>query len=172
MITRNKETGRFESVKEEPVTEEIAEARSYGYYSKVLNKPFDTLKELQDAEAEFRKAEEEKKKALEVKKAEAGVVEKAIDLYEAGKVSCNDTIAAAYKEYRAKVEEAEKALDTLREDADQKLNEYLKTHDAFHYSYRSEDGKVSRNYTYYNKRHDVFDNYNRFVKAINDLWNF
>lgn len=171
MITRNKETSRFESVKA-PVTEEIAEARSYGYYSKVLNKPFDTLKELQDAEAAFRKAEEEKKKALEVKKAEAGAVEKSIDLYEAGKVACNDTIKAAYKVYREKVEDAEKALDALREDADKKLNEYLKTHEQFHYSYRSEDGKVSRDYSYYNTRHAIFDNYNKFLQAVNDLWKF
>jgi len=177
MITRNEKTGRFESLKEKP--EEVTSAKNeavaeYGYYSKLLNKPFDTVKELVAAEDAFRKAEEEKKNALEAKKAETGAVEKAIDAYEEGKVVCNDAIAAAYKVYRAEVEKAEKALDELREDADEKLNTYLKAHpdSGFHYTFRSKDGKVVRNYNYYNKRYDIFDNYNKFVQAINDLWNF
>ena len=173
MITRNKETGRFESVKEAPVEQEVATAVSYGYYSKLLNKPFDTVAELKAAEAEFKKAEEEKKQALEAKKAETSVVERAIDAYEEGKVVCNEVIAEAYKEYKAKVEEAEKALATLREEADTKLNAYLEAHpnSGFHYTFRSKDGKVVRNYNFLNKKYAIMDNYDRFAKAVSDLFN-
>lgn len=164
---RNEKTGRFESEKVDVKEEEP----SYGYYSKVLNKPFDTVTELAAAEAAYKKAEDEKRQIAEAKKAEAKPVEEAIDAYEEGKVACNDIIAKAYAEYKEKVTAAEKELAKLEQNADNLLKEFQANHpEGFHYTYRSKDGKVVRTYNYYNKRFDVFDNYDRFVKLINDLW--
>ena len=160
---RNEKTGRFESEK--------SDVPAYGYYSKVLNKPFDTVEELCKAEDEFKLAEKKKQEELEVKCAEASKVEKAIDAYEEGKVVCDNAIAEAYKEYKEKVTKAEKELTALQEVADKELNAFLETHpNGFHYTYRSKDGKVTRTYNYLNKRFDVFDNYNNFLKAIDNLW--
>ena len=148
---RNEKTGRFESEK--------SDVPAYGYYSKVLNKPFDTVEELCKAEDEFKLAEKKKQEELEVKRAEASKVEKAIDAYEEGKVVCDNAIAEAYKEYKEKVTKAEKELTALQEVADKELNAFLE-----------KDGKVTRTYNYLNKRFDVFDNYNNFLKAIDNLW--
>ena len=167
---RNEKTGRFESEKTNEV-EVKEETPSYGYYSKVLNKPFDTVTELAAAEAAHKKAEDEKRQLAESRRNEAKPVEQAIDAYEEGKVVCNDAIADAYKEYREKVTAAEKELAKLEQNAEKLRDEFLEKHpEGFHYTYRSKDGKVVRTYNYYNKRFDVFDNYDKFVKLLNDLW--
>lgn len=59
--------------KEEVVVKE--EAGNYGYYSKLLKKPFDTLDELKVAEDEYNKANAEKIKLAEEKKADAKAIE-------------------------------------------------------------------------------------------------
>ena len=61
--------------KEEVVVEK--EANNYGYYSKLLKKPFDTLEELKAAEEEYNKANAEKIKLAEEKKAAAKEIEEA-----------------------------------------------------------------------------------------------
>ena len=75
------------------------------------------------------------------------------------------------EEYKAKVAEAEKSLATYEKEASDKLNEFLKEHpEGFHYTYKSEDGKVTRQYSYYHNRYDVFDSFDEFTKLINNLW--
>jgi len=59
--------------KEEVVVKE--EAGNYGYYSKLLKKPFDTLEELKTAEDEYNKVNAEKIKLAEEKKADAKAIE-------------------------------------------------------------------------------------------------
>ena len=119
------------------------------------------------------KAEEEKKVKALAKKAEAEPVQKAIDDYEAAKVACNDEIKVAYEEYQSKVHEAEKRLNNFQAIADKKLNDFLENHpEGFHYTYRSPDGKVTREYSYYNHRYDVFDDFKRIQDVFNSLWNW
>lgn len=79
----------------------------YGFYSKLLKKPFDTVEELETAEADYRKKHEAEIKAVEVKKGRAKEV--------------ND----AYKNYV----EAGKKYDEL-------LDNFIKDYDAFHMTYK------------------------------------
>lgn len=58
---------------------------AYGYYSKSLKKPFDTLAELKAAEAEVLKAKEQKEAEAKAKKADADLVENAYKQLNAAK---------------------------------------------------------------------------------------
>jgi hypothetical protein len=144
----------------------------FSYYSNILNKPFKTLDELKAAEKDFELKELEKEAALIAKKNECNIVNTAIDVYEDGKAKCNEAIAKAYAEYKEKVSVAEKELSILEKDASDKLNKWLKEHpnQGFHYTYKSKDGKIAREYTYYNNRYSVFDSYDKFMRLLKDLW--
>jgi len=112
--------------------------------------------------------EAEKREKSLARKNEASVVEQAIDAYEQAKTTCNETIKKAYDEYAQKVQDAEKSLNAAEKDADAKLNAWLEAHpgERFHYSYKSPDGKVTREYTYYNQRFDVMDQFKNFQEAF------
>jgi len=144
----------------------------FSYYSNILNKPFKTLDALKVAETEFKTMEAKKEAAVLAMKNECHVVNDAIDAYEEGKLKCNAAIAAAYDVYKSKVNEAEKELSVLEEDASESLNTWLEDHpgQGFHYTYKSRDGKITREYKYYNNRHNVFDSYDKFIRLLNELW--
>lgn len=112
-MIRNEKTGRFESATNVKATTD------YGYYSKILNKPFDTIEELREAEEVVRKQEEDKRLAAEAKKAEAAKVEEAFK-----------ALNAAKRAYNESVMDAKKAYLKLVTDAKEKLNETLTTLDA------------------------------------------
>ena len=145
---------------------------SYGYYSKILNKPFDTLEELMEAETQYKEEQAKKEAAALAKRNAAAVVNAAIDAYEEGKVKCDAAIEQAYNEYKDKVAEAEKELAVLERDANEKINKWLEDHpgEGFHYTYRSKNGKVTRTYSYYTKRYDPFDDYLEFKRLLSKLW--
>ena len=89
------ESGRFVSANKEEQKNEL----SYGFYSKLLNKPFDSLEQLQSAELEYRKANDEKLKAAEEKKARAKEVEEAYKNMLQVRKECNEKIREADKKY-------------------------------------------------------------------------
>lgn len=144
----------------------------YGYYSKLLKKPFETLDELITAETEYKEAKAKEEAAVIAKRKEASIVNSAIDAYEEGKVVCSEAIKAAYNEYKEKVAQAERDLAVLEKDGSEKLNKWLAEHpgQGFHYTYKSKDGKITKDYKYYAKRHDVFDNYGKFAELLKELW--
>lgn len=80
----------------------------YGYYSKKLNKPFDTLEDLKKAEEKVI----EKEKAAEKEKAER---------------------AGAAKE----IEELIKKRDVLQREIDSKINEFIKKYGTYHFTYKT-----------------------------------
>lgn len=147
-------------------------SNDYCYYSNVLKAPFASVEELKAAEKEFELKELEKEAARIAKRNECNIVNTAIDVYEEGKVKCDEAIAKAYAEYKEKVSTAEKELAVLEKDATEKLNTWLKERpgQGFHYTYKSKDGKITRDYAYYNKRYDVFDSYDKFKRLLKDLW--
>jgi len=145
---------------------------NYSYYSNLLNKPFTTVEELTAAENQFKEEEAKKEAAILEKRAAAIIVNDSIDAYEEGKVKCSEEIAKAYNAYKEQVAEAEKSLAILEKDASEKLNKWLEEHpgQGFHYTYKSKDGKITREHSYYAKRYDVFDSYDKFVNLLKDLW--
>ena len=65
---------------------------------------------------------------------------------------------------------AEMAATEEETEADDKLNKFLESHpEGFHYTFRSKDGKVVRDYDYRTKKYDVFDGYNLLQEAFNNF---
>lgn len=71
----------------------------YGYYSKLLNKPFDTLDALKEAEKEVKEENERKAQLVEVKKTRAKEVEDAYLEYQKVKEEAYNKIAEAEKKW-------------------------------------------------------------------------
>ena len=93
----------------------------YGYYSKLLNKPFDTVEELRAAEEELRAAEKEKEEKAKAKKAEATKVEEAFKQLNEAKKLYNAEMMEAKKAYAKAIADAKDVLHTSIEEADKKL---------------------------------------------------
>ena len=89
----------------------VNQTPSYGFYSKVLNKPFDTLEELQAAEEKVLKEQEAKAAAAAERKAEASKVEAAFKARNTARRDYNEKIVAAKKAYNEAVLTAKKAFD-------------------------------------------------------------
>lgn len=138
------ENGKF--AKNPEVTE-----NDFIYYSKLLNKPFNTVSELKAAEEEYKKAEEEKKAKSEARKAEAKVVEDAFkELNEAKKTAAEaikearELATKAYAEvnekYTAAIKAANELINVAEENYNTKLNDFNKAHpDGYHLTLRDGD---------------------------------
>lgn len=127
MVQRNEKTGRFEStMTEQPKPE-------YGYYSRVLNKPFDTLQELQEAELEVKRQEEAKHTALVAKKEDAGKVKAAITNRIECDIEAKKKAADAYAEYLAKLDQIRADQAEARKAESTALKEFCdKYKEGFH----------------------------------------
>ena len=158
---------------------EIDEISNYGFYSKKLNKPFDTLEELKEAEAAVIKAEEEKKAIAAKRKAEADVVNDAFKALNAAKNDYNKAEAIAQKEYSqevlaakekylAAVEENRKVLDAAQSDYNKALDDFNKAHpDGFHLTLRDGDYTNDISVTSINKE---FARMNELFKSVWSLF--
>lgn len=112
----------------------------YGYYSKLLNKPFDSIDELKEAEDEYNKEHEAELAKAREKKSDAHEVEN------------------AYKNYIKTVEETNKHLkdvtEMIRKQQEEVYNEYIEAknkfidkHGSFHMTYVNKEPKVDTNDT-------------------------
>lgn len=105
----------------------------YGFYSKLLKKPFDSLKELQEAEAAYKAERQAKEDAAAAKKADADVVETAFKELNATRkafteqyTALNKNYTAALTELRTDYEKDRKALYEALAAAEEKYNASLK----------------------------------------------
>lgn len=121
-MIRNEKTGRFESETK----------KSYKVYSELLNKPFDTVEELEAAEAEVRKVEEEKKAAAETKKTEAEEVKKAIVARVDAEVCAKKAKAEAYKKYLEELDTITKEVEEFKENEAKELKAFCEKYGGFH----------------------------------------
>ena len=128
---------------------------SYGYYSKVLNKPFDTLEELCKEEQEFLAAEEAKKQATEARKNQAAEVEKAFKELNAAKLVYNKEVTALYSElaknievakanYNESLKKANEKLDAAQLTYNEALNKFIEDHPTgYHLTLKDGDNVVT-----------------------------
>lgn len=93
----------------------------YGYYSKLLNKPFDSIEELRAAEEEVKRIEKEKEEKAKAKKAEATKVEDAFKQLNEAKKLYNAELMEAKKAYTKIVADAKDSLNNAIIEADKKL---------------------------------------------------
>lgn len=140
---------------------------NYGFYSRVLNKVFDTLDELKAAEDEHKKAEEEKAAKALAKKQDATKVEDAFKALNAAKREYNTKRAEIAEVYAKAVSEAKRiAKEQLQESSDvlekaektysEALSEFNKNHpEGFHITLR--DGDSVTTISQSNKLEDYFD---------------
>ena len=104
-------------------SKELTTVDSYGYYSKVLNKPFDTLEELKAAELKVREEAAAKEKLSAEKKARAEEVEK------------------AYLEYQKVKEEAYKKISEAENKWLELRDKFAEDYHGYHMTYSNVNGK-------------------------------
>lgn len=128
---------------------------SYGFYSRVLEKPFDTLEELRKAEQEFLAVEEAKRQAAEARKNKAAVVEKAFKELNAAKLVYNEEVTALYSDLAKNIEAAKVAynegikksnekLDAAQVTYNEALNKFIEEHpEGYHLTLKDGDNVVT-----------------------------
>ena len=96
-------------------------AQSYGYYSRVLNKPFDTVEELYAAEEAYYKELRLKEEAAAAKSADAQKVDAAFKALNTARKSYKEDITQLTKEYAEALENLKKAFELGKKDIRGKL---------------------------------------------------
>jgi hypothetical protein len=125
-------------------------SNEYGFYSKKLQKPFDTLEELLKAEEAAELEARAKAEAAAAKKADATKVEEAFKKVNEAKKIMNETIDVASKAYAeemkaakdkyiATVDQAEVAYLAAEKEYKEKLSEFSKAHGNFHMTLKDGD---------------------------------
>jgi nucleoid-associated protein YgaU len=149
---------------------------NYGYFSKLLNKPFDTVEALIAAEKAEIEARNEKLKKSEDKKADAKKVEDAFKAVNAAKKTydeevlesqkaCAKIIADAKAAYAQAVEVARKKVDAAEAKYAEALKEFTAKHpEGYHMTFRDGDTVTSISHAAYD--HMVHDFYNSFLKLF------
>lgn len=115
--------------KDETVAECDNSQKTYSYYSNVLNKPFTTVAELQEAESKYFAAKAEKEKASETRKNDAKKVEDAFKAMNAAKRTRSEKIAKARELYVQALGEAKKAYDEVVKVNDEALTAATKNYE-------------------------------------------
>lgn len=95
--------------------------QSYGYYSRVLNKPFDTVEELYAAEEAYYKELRLKEEAAAAKNADAQKVDAAFKALNTARKSYKEDITQLTKEYAEALENLKKAFELGKKDIQGKL---------------------------------------------------
>lgn len=92
------------------------ETINYGFYSKLLQKPFDSLSELKAAEEVYISEQKAKEDKVAQKKAEAKKVEDAFKTLNAARKAYKEDLSQLTKEYAEKLESLKKAFELGKQD--------------------------------------------------------
>ena len=93
-----------------------AKAATYGYYSKLLKQPFDSVAELQEAEAKYYAEIKAKEDKVAAKKADAIKVEDAFKALNAARKDYKEKLTQLTKEYSEALINLQKAFETGKTD--------------------------------------------------------
>ena len=122
----------------------------YGYYSRVLNKPFDSIEELKTAEAGYYNELKLKEDAAAQKKADAQKVEDAFKALNAARKEYKEKLTQLTGEYAEALENLKKAFElgkkdihealaTAEESYSKALKEFTAKYDTYHLSLKDGD---------------------------------
>jgi chromosome segregation ATPase len=106
------------------------ETINYGFYSKILQKPFDSLSELMAAEKLYQDEQKAKEEKISQKKADAQKVEDAFKALNAARKVYKDDLKQLTKEYAEELENLKKAFDIGKEDIYNNLAEAEKAYEV------------------------------------------
>ena len=112
---------KLKETDEKNAQQSVKTERNYSYYSRVLEKPFDSLNELAIAEeAYYAKLKAKEDKAAQ-KKADAKVVEDAFIALNAARRSYKDELNAITSEYSENLRKLKESFEAAREETKAKL---------------------------------------------------
>ena len=123
---------------------------NYGYYSKVLKKPFDSVAELREAEAAYYAEVKAKEDKAAAKKADAQKVEDAFKALNQARKDYKENLAQLTKDYSEELATLKKAFElgkkdiqnnlaTAEEDYSKALKEFTSKYDQYHFTMRDGD---------------------------------
>lgn len=104
----------------------------YGYYSKLLKEPFDTIEELQEAEEAYYAKQKAKEDAAAQKKADALKVENAFKALNAARKTYKEELNQLTREYAESLDNLKKAFELGKRDIHNTLAEAETTFDKAH----------------------------------------
>ena len=93
----------------------------YGYYSKLLKEPFDTIEELQEAEEAYYAKQKAKEDAAAMKKADAQKVDNAFKALNAARKTYKEDLTQLTTEYADSLDNLKKAFELGKKDIHNKL---------------------------------------------------
>lgn len=122
----------------------------YGYFSKLLKEPFDTVEELQEAEDAYYAKQKAKEDAAALKKADATKVEDAFKALNAARREYKEKLTQLTKEYAEALENLKKAFElgkkdihntlaTAEEAYQTALKEFTDKYDSYHVTLKDGD---------------------------------
>jgi chromosome segregation ATPase len=122
----------------------------YGYYSKLLKEPFDSIEELQEAEEAYYAKQKAKEDAVAQKKADATKVEDAFKALNAARKEYKEKLTQLTKEYAEALENLKKAFELGKKDIHNTLamaeevyqaalKEFTDKYDSYHVSLKDGD---------------------------------
>lgn len=122
----------------------------YSYYSRVLNKPFDSIEELREAEAVYRAELKAKEDKAAAKKADAQRVEDAFKAMNAARKDYKEKLTQLTEEYSKALTDLKKAFETGKADIhaqlaaaeevyQKALKEFTSKYDSYHFTLKDGD---------------------------------
>lgn len=122
----------------------------YGYFSKLLKEPFDSIEELQEAEEAYYATQKAKEDAAAQKKADAQKVDEAFKALNAARKVYKEDLTQLTKEYAESLDNLKKAFelgkkdihDTLAEAEEvyeAALKEFIEKYDHYHLTLKDGD---------------------------------
>ena len=126
------------------------ETLDYGFYSRVLQKPFESLEDLKKAEEVYYAEQKAKEDKAAQKKADAQKVEEAIKAVNAARREYRDKLNQLTKEYSEELTNLKKAFDLGKKDlantlataeqaCDKALKEFTSKYDQYHMTIKDGD---------------------------------
>lgn len=126
------------------------ETPAYGFYSKILNKPFDTVRELQEAEASYFTELKAKEDKAATKKADAKKVEDAFKALNQTRKDYKEKLTQLTQEYSEKLAELKNAFELGKKDIhntlavaeenyQKALKEFTSKYESYHFTMKDGD---------------------------------
>ena len=123
---------------------------AYGFYSKVLNKPFDSVAELREAEAQYYAEQKAKEDKAAQKKADAQKVEDAFKALNAARKEYKEKLTQLTAEYTKALTDIKQAFEhgkqdiqndlaTAEDNYSKALKEFTEKYDKYHMCLKGDD---------------------------------
>ena len=177
----NNQNKKYAAVNTDGAQSAIQQDVNYGFYSRVLQKPFDTLSELMAAEAAYYNEQKAKEDKAAQKKADAQRVEDAFKALNAARKVYKEDLSQLTKEYAEELEELKKAFELGKKDIHDQL---AKAEDTYQQALKEFTDKYKEGYHLTLKDGDFETTISgsstsatskntakQAVNAANDLWN-